>query len=168
MTQQRVPMKGRVGAWIMVALLAVYLVLVAQRAVILMGTGDPVGVAMGIALLVLPLLGAWALVREVRFGSNTEKLVRILDAEGGLPVNDLPSRPSGRPLRAAADDEFEVAKAEAEQQPNSWRAWFRLGLAYDASGDRRRARAALRTAIALHKVDGRAVDGRSVDERRPG
>lgn len=144
-------MKGRIGAWIMAILLVVYLVLVAQRAVILMGTGDGVGIAMGVALLVLPLLGAWALVREVRFGANTEKLVRILDAEGGLPVNDLPSRPSGRPLREAADEEFAVARAEAEQQPDSWRAWFKLGLAYDASGDRRRARAALRKAIALQR-----------------
>ena len=33
--------------------------------------------------------------------------------------------------------------------PDDWRAWYRLGLAYDASGDRRRAREAVRRAITL-------------------
>jgi Flp pilus assembly protein TadD len=40
-----------------------------------------------------------------------------------------------------------------EQDPASWRAWFRLGLAYDASGDRRRARGAIRRAIALQGAE---------------
>jgi Flp pilus assembly protein TadD len=34
--------------------------------------------------------------------------------------------------------------------PDDWAAWFRLGLAYDDAGDRRRAREALQRAIALH------------------
>jgi Flp pilus assembly protein TadD len=62
----------------------------------------------------------------------------------------LPTRASGRPLRDAADAAFPAYQAEVEQDPASWRAWFRLGLAYDASGDRRRARGAIRRAIALH------------------
>ncbi len=135
----------------MAVLLLVYLVLVADRAVLLIATGEAIGVAMGIALFVLPVIAAWAIGRELLFGVRTEKLVHILDEEGGLPVEDLPHRASGRPLRDAADAQFPQYKAEVEAAPKSWRAWFRLGLAYDASGDRRRARAALRESIRLYR-----------------
>nr|WP_223695245.1 hypothetical protein [Leifsonia poae] len=136
----------------MAVILALYLVLVVQRAVMLMATGVGVAIAMGVALLVLPLIAAWAIGRELLFGARTEKLVKILAAEGGLPVEDLPTRVSGRPLRDAADAEFPQFKAEVEAAPESWRAWFRLGLAYDASGDRRRARSALRESIRLYRA----------------
>jgi len=150
-------MKGRIGAVLMALLLVVYLVLVGQRAVLLMISGEPAGVVMGIALIILPLIAAWAIGRELMFGVRTEKLVRILESEGGLPVDDLPHRASGRPFRDAADEEFPKYKAEVETQPESWRAWFRLGLAYDASGDRRRARHALREAIRLYRESSHSI-----------
>ncbi|MFF2052264.1 tetratricopeptide repeat protein [Leifsonia sp. NPDC058194] len=150
-------MRNRIAAIVMAIILLVYLVLVFQRSIMLIATGEPVGVAMGIALLLLPIIAAWAIGRELLFGAQTEKLVRILDAEGGLPVEDLPHRASGRPLRDAADAEFPVYKAEVEAEPESWRAWFRLGLAYDASGDRRRAREALRQSIRLHRAEARTA-----------
>ena len=68
---------------------------------------------------------------------------------GGLPVDDLPRRPSGRVDRSAAEEWFDRAREETEASPDSWRAWFRLALAYDAAGDRTRARAAARHAIEL-------------------
>ncbi|MGA0568676.1 tetratricopeptide repeat protein [Rathayibacter sp. KR2-224] len=144
-------MRGRVAAIVMAALLVLYLVLVVRYGVILIGSGSGVGVAMAVALFVLSAIAAWTLLRELWFGVQTQRLVRILDTEGGLPVDDLPHRASGRPLRDAADEEFPAYKAEVEAQPQSWRAWFRLGLAYDASGDRRRARQAMREAIRLHR-----------------
>lgn len=150
-------MRNRIAAIVMAIILAIYLVLVLQRAVMLMATGEGIAVAMGVALLALPLVAAWAIGRELLFGARTEKLVKILDAEGGLPVEDLPVRASGRPLRDAADEEFPRYKAEVEAQPESWRAWFRLGLAYDASGDRRRARSALRESIRLYRTEQRAA-----------
>jgi len=143
--------KNRLAAILMAVLLLIYLVLVFQRAVLLIQTGEPIAVGMGVVLFVLPVIAAWAIGRELLFGARTEKLVHILDAEGGLPVDDLPHRASGRPLRDAADAEFPQYKAEVEAEPRSWRAWFRLGLAYDASGDRRRARAALRESIRLYR-----------------
>ena len=73
-----------------------------------------------------------------------------MEAAGGLPVDDLPRRPSGRVDRAAADEAFGRYKAAAEAAPDDWRVWFRLSTAYDAAGDRKRARAAMRTAIAHH------------------
>lgn len=136
----------------MALLMVLYLVLVGQRAVLLIGTAIPIAVGLGVALLVFPLIGAWALVRELLFGVRTERLVKILDEEHALPQDTLPHRPSGRPVRAAADEEFQQFRDEVESQPESWRAWFRLGLAYDASGDRRRARSALRKAIALSRA----------------
>jgi hypothetical protein len=145
-------LKGKIAAWIMAGLLLVYIVLVGQRAVLLLASGSPIAIVLGAALIVVPLVGVWALARELAFGFQTEKLVGILAREGKLPVDDLPHRPSGRPLRDAADAEFDGYRQEVEAAPESWRAWFRLGLAYDASGDRRRARQALRQAIAFHRT----------------
>ncbi|WP_434056632.1 tetratricopeptide repeat protein [Leifsonia sp. McL0608] len=144
-------MKNRLAAILMAVLLLIYLVLVFDRGVLLIQTGDPIAIVMGVALFVLPVIAAWAIGRELLFGARTEKLVHILDEEGGLPVDDLPHRASGRPLREAADADFPQYKAEVEAEPLSWRAWFRLGLAYDASGDRKRARAALRESIRLYR-----------------
>lgn len=150
-------MKGRIAAIVMAVLLVVYLVLVGQRAVLLMISGQAAGVIMGIALIILPIIAAWAIWREIMFGVHTEKLVHILEAEGGLPVDDLPHRTSGRPMRDAADAEFPRYRTEVEEQPESWRAWFRLGLAYDASGDRKRARHALREAIKLYRESSHSI-----------
>ncbi|HWU59872.1 MAG TPA: tetratricopeptide repeat protein [Microbacteriaceae bacterium] len=150
-------MKGRIATIVMAVLLVVYLVLVGQRAVLLMISGQLAGVIMGIALIILPLIAVWAIWREIMFGVHTEKLVHILEAEGGLPIDDLPHRTSGRPVRDAADAEFPRYRTEVEQQPQSWRAWFRLGLAYDASGDRKRARQALREAIRLYRDSSHSI-----------
>jgi hypothetical protein len=147
--------KNRIAAIVMAVLLVLYVVLVVRYGIILIGSGSGVGIAMAIALLVLSAIAAWALLRELWFGVQTGRLVRILEAEGGLPVDDLPHRASGRPLRDAADEQFPRYRAEVEAAPASWRAWFRLGLAYDASGDRRRARHAMREAIRLHTTHDR-------------
>lgn len=135
------------GTMFMSLLLLVYIGLTFQLAIRLIGTGEGIAVAMGIALFVIPVVGVWALTRELMFGVQSQRLVRRLDAEGGLPVDDLPHRPSGRPVRAAADAAFPRYAAAVERAPNDWRARLRLGLAYDASGDRRRARAEVRRAI---------------------
>lgn len=145
-------MKGRVAVLLMAALLLFYLALVGWRAVLFISSGDPVGIVIGLALLLLPVVGIWALVRELQFGRNSERLVRLLDEEDALPVEELPIRASGRPVRADADRDFPRYRAEVDAAPDDWRAWFRLGLAYDAAGDRRRARGAIRTAIALERA----------------
>jgi tetratricopeptide (TPR) repeat protein len=143
--------KGRTAALVMALLLLLYVVLVGQRAVLFVSTGEPVAIALGVALLVLPLLGLFALVVELRFGLRTQEIVRQLAAEGELPVDDLPRRASGRYEREAADAAFPAYREAVEAAPDDWRAWFRLGLAYDACGDRRRARQALRWAIGLRR-----------------
>lgn len=144
-------MRGKIGVVVMAALLVLYLFLVTQLAVRLIAVDEPIGRAIGIALLLLPLLGLWALIAELLFGIRSQRLVDILSERGELPVDDLPRLSSGRPVRSAADAEFPRYQAEVEAAPESWAAWFRLGLAYDASGDRRRARGAIRRAIDLER-----------------
>lgn len=140
-------MRLRIAAIVMAALLVLYLVVLGRTAVLLILADDAIARTIGIALAVLPLIGAWALVAEIVFAARSERLLRRLEAEGGLPIEELPLRPSGRVERAAADAVFPAYQQAVEQDPTSWQAWLRLALAYDASGDRRRARWATRQAI---------------------
>lgn len=145
-------MNGRIAVAVMALLLLLYLALVTQLAFRLIAVDNGVAKALGVALVVLPVVGVWALWSELRFGFRTERLIGVLRDTDQLPIDTLPKRASGRPDRAAADAEFPKYKAEVEADPDSWQAWFRLGLAYDASGDRTRARKALRHAIALERL----------------
>jgi hypothetical protein len=145
--------KNRTKIWVgaVTLLLVFYLVVSFQRSILLLTDSNLAAKAIGAAYLVLPIVGAWALIRELMFGARTEKMARILEAEGGLPVDELPRTPAGRIIRAAADQEFEKYKAEAEAAPEDWRSWFRLSCAYDAAGDRKRARASMRDAGRLFR-----------------
>ena len=133
----------------MSALLILYMWAAGFQAWLMITTGDPVVVVMGLALIIFPLVGVWALSREIMFGIRSSRLAQRLSDEGEAPLAELPTRPSGRVDRAAADAVFPSFAAQVEATPDDWRAWFRLGLAYDASGDRRRARGAIRRALAL-------------------
>ena len=143
-------MRARTTALIAFAVLVVYLVAIGWRGILLLRTGGVVAVLLGLALLALPVVGLWAVLRELRFGRSTEAMARELEARGELPVDDLPRSPAGRIDRAAADAWFEGFRREVDERPSSWEAWYRLALGYDAAGDRRRARAAMRRAAALH------------------
>ena len=143
---------SRAAALFMAALLVLYLVFVTRYAIILINTPGPVAKGLGAALVVLPFIGAGVLVADLVFVVRGERLLGRLADEGGLPVDDLPKLPSGRPDPKAADAEFPKYQAAVEAEPKSWQAWLRLGLAYDASGDRRRARWATRKAIALART----------------
>ncbi len=154
-------MRTKITVAVLVVAFCFYAVTIGWRGVLLIGSGDgPAAVGLGVGVLLLPLLSAWAVARELRFGMDSQRLARELDAEGGLVLDDLPRRPSGRVDRAAADAAFEPLRRETEQAPGDWRSWYRLATAYDAAGDRRRARTAVRRAIALHDghPTGRAAD----------
>lgn len=142
-------MRAKLSVAVMAALLLLYLVFAVRYGLVLIGVGEPVAIGLGIALLVLPLLAVWGLVVEVLFAIRAERLGVRLEAEGALPVEELPLLPSGRIDRAAAVEVFPAYQAATEAAPDDWRTWFRLGLAYDAAGDRRRARWATRQAIRL-------------------
>lgn len=144
--------RARWAVFGMAALLGLYLIVVLGYALRLIGDPLPIVQAMGWALIVFPLLGLWALVVELRFGFRAQALARRLEAEGGLPDDELPARVSGRVEREAADAIFARYAAEVQQHPESWQHWFRLALAYDASRDRRRARWAMREAMRLERT----------------
>ncbi|QCB93947.1 hypothetical protein [Cellulomonas shaoxiangyii] len=148
------PRRSRSGLWaalVLTALLAVYVGVVAVRAFQLIGTGAAVGVALGVALLVAPLLVVVLIGRELLLAVRVQRLADTLAAAGRLPVDDLPRSPGGRVDRAAARAAFDAHRARVQAAPGDWEAWYHLGFAYDAAGDRRRARAALRTAVRLHR-----------------
>nr|WP_066522305.1 hypothetical protein [Curtobacterium ammoniigenes] len=143
----------------MAVLLAVYIALVGWRAVAFVATGIPIGIGIGIALAVVAIIGVVVLVFELRFGFRVTRLAARLEHEHGTPAEIVPLRPSGRPDRAAADALFPRYRSDVEAAPTDWRPWFRLGVLYDAAGDRRRARAAMRTAL-QHAAGERAAANR--------
>ncbi len=153
MTQPRAVRVGfrKSAALAMAALLALYVIVAGDRAVRFIATGEALGIAVGSALIVMFLVGAWALVREVVFGMQLEGAVAALEADGGMPA-PLPGTPSGRADKDAAERAFPVAKADVEAHPESWQSWLRLSMAYDAARDRRRARHAARTALGLRRA----------------
>jgi Flp pilus assembly protein TadD len=132
---------------VLVFALAVYFALIGYRGVYLLTQSSLELKALGGAVLVLPLVGLWVVVAELRFGQATQRLGRQLDAEGEPPDPELPRTAAGRIERAAADALFAQRRVAVEADPEQWRGWFRLAVAYDLAGDRKRARAAMRTAI---------------------
>jgi hypothetical protein len=130
---------------LLVAALAVYFVLVGYRGVYLLGEHRAAMKVLGVAVLLLPLIGVWVVVAEIRFGRATERLAHRLTRD--VVDEPLPRTPSGRVDRVAADARFARRRAEVEAAPDDWQCWYGLAVAYDDAGDRRRARSAMRTAI---------------------
>lgn len=140
---------SRIGVALMAAALLVYLAVAIWLAVMFISVGTPVSIGMGITLLVLAPIGAWALVREMMFGFGADRLGRLLDAEGGMPPVETELTPSGRIARADADPLIARYTAEADAAEDDWRARYRLGVVQDAAGRRKDARASIREAIRL-------------------
>ena len=130
--------------------LAVYFVILGRTAIALLRDGTPAAVALGIGVLILPVVGVWVTVATLRAGLAHQRLARLADEAGmDLDVSALPRRPSGRIDRDAADGLFQTVRAEVEADPQDWRRWYRLARAYDHAGDRGRAREAMRRAVDL-------------------
>ena len=143
--------KGKTFAALTVALLGLYLLFTAQRGVMLIVSGNIAGTVLGVGLLLLPAVGAWALVREIIFGARIQKLADELAAAGKLPEDTLPRSPSGRVDKSAAAQEFEKFALAVEDAPDDCASWCNLSCMYDACGERKRARAAMRNAVSLHR-----------------
>ena len=140
---------GKTFAAMTCALLTLYLAHIAQQGFVMLASGSVAGIVLGAGMILLPILGAWALVREVLFGARIHRMARELAASNELVEDNLPRTPSGRVDREAAAAEFESFAEAVEQEPNNWKAWFNLSCMYDAGGERKRARAAMRNAWAL-------------------
>ena len=148
-------MRAKITYLVTAAVLVVYFVLAGSRGVLLIQAGTPLTVTFGVAVLILPVIGVWFLWKNTQFVSRANRLAAELDAEGGLPVDELVRTPGGRIDRSSADEVFARRRAETEDSPDDWRCWFRLAVAYHDARDTPRARTAMQRAIALH--DGRPV-----------
>jgi cytochrome c-type biogenesis protein CcmH/NrfG len=134
----------------MCAALLVYLALLGRTAILMIASGRAVAVVLGVALLILPAIGFWAMIATLRAGFAHQKLARLVAEDGmELDVSALPRRPSGRIERDAADALFDTVRAELDGDPHNWRRWYRLARAYDYAGDRGRAREAMKKAVEM-------------------
>jgi hypothetical protein len=127
-----------------------YFVLLGRMAVAMIGSGRTAAVGLGVAVLIMPVIGLWAMIATLRAGFAHQKLARLIAEDGmELDVSALPRRPSGRIERSAADALFATVRTEVDGDRDDWRRWYRLARAYDYAGDRRRAREAMKTAVEL-------------------
>ncbi|MCV7090480.1 hypothetical protein [Mycobacterium interjectum] len=127
-----------------------YLVLLGRLAIAMIGSGSAAAVGLGAALLIMPVIGLWAMIATLRAGFAHQRLARLIAADGmELDTGALPRRASGRIERDAADALFAAVRTEVEADPDDWRRWYRLARAYDYAGDRRRAREAMKTAVTM-------------------
>lgn len=149
-------MRDRITYAVLAAALITYFVLVGSRGLLLIAQGTAVTVPFGAAVLALPLIGAWFLWKNTGFARAAGRLARELEAEGGLPEDELLRTPSGRIDRDSADAVFRKRQQETEAHPADWRSWFRLAVAYRDARDTPRARRAMRRAIDLHRAEHRA------------
>ncbi|MFF4173967.1 hypothetical protein [Streptomyces sp. NPDC001744] len=148
-------MGGKITYVFLSTVLVLVFGVVAMEGVLLLLTGEPAAMGMGAVAFLLPLVGGWFLWKNTRFARRANRLAAELEAEGGLPVDELRRTAGGRIDRDSADEVFARRKAEAEESPEDWRCWFRLAVAYHDARDTPRARQAMQRAIALH--EGRPV-----------
>lgn len=141
--------KSKAGAFILGAITFIYLLLMTNQAINLLQLDIPIAKVMGLVLFGLPAVGVWAIIRELKFGLQVEALSKRVREQNLWPLFDLELRPSGRPVRASAQKVFAEYAELTENNPDDWRNWFNLSLAYDAAGDSRRARSAMRNAVRL-------------------
>ncbi len=134
---------ARGAALVLAGITVIYLLILGQIAWGLITSGDTVGVGLGLAILVFPVIGVWLVWREISFGFRAQRLQQQWQAED-LAV----------PGTSAA--EFEECRADVEANPDDWHPWFRLGLSYAVAGDKTRARSAMRHADYVFRRSERA------------
>lgn len=142
-------MRGKLSATVMGVLTLIYLALLANTGFTLVALESPIAKAMGALILVFPILALWLTFMEFRFAVRLEKLTDQISNAGNFPALKFEYRPSGRATKASAALVFEESAKKVAADESNYLLWFELGLAYDAAGDRRRARAAMRRALKL-------------------
>ncbi|CCQ16769.1 Hypothetical membrane protein [Rhodococcus sp. AW25M09] len=139
---------------VMVLILGFYFFLLGQRGVTLIQNGGVASIALGIGVIILPIVGLWIVWATLKAGIDHQRLASRIREEGlELDVDDLPRMPSGRIERDSADELFQQIKAEWEKDPDNWRNSYRLARAYDYAGDRGRARDTMKRAVELERAE---------------
>ena len=148
-------MRAKITYFVTAAVLVVYFVLAGSRGVCSSGRAPRSPSPSGSRCWCCRSSASGSCGRPPASPPRADRLARELDAEGGLPVDELVRTPSGRIDRDSADAVFARRRTETEAAPEDWRSWFRLAVAYHDARDTPRARKAMQRAIALH--DGRPV-----------
>ena len=148
--------RGNLGQLLVIGFLAVamlvYIGLIGLWAWMIMGRGGAANIGLGLGMIALGAVGLWILWSVLSNGYAHQRLAASAKALGReLDVSGLPTMPSGRIQRDAADELFAQVKAEFEADPESWVNAYRLARAYDYAGDRSRARQWMTRAVALQK-----------------
>jgi cytochrome c-type biogenesis protein CcmH/NrfG len=138
--------KARLVVVVLCGAVLFYMGLTLSSAIYLLRQGSLDLTLLAIGIIAILPVGGWLIFQEVQFGRATARLAaRLPEPDDG--IEDLPLRPSGRVDRVAADEFFAKRRLVVEADPAAWQGWYRLAEAYDLAGDRKRARAAMRTAI---------------------
>ena len=128
-------------------IVTVYVAFAARSGIALLGSKAVPVRLLGIAVLVVTLIGAYLIVREVLFGFQIARLGREFPNEH-LLKNSIDDIGAQQYLQSAIDR----ARQEEEQGQSSWETWYVVGLGYDAVKNRAAARQSMRHAIDIHKA----------------
>ena len=129
-------------AFILTAVLLVYLGFAFSRGLDLLNTDNSAVKLLGLCVLVLPLLGGWLIVREIRFGFKSSNMGQQV-AEDLLPSREI------KPRSPQADEYLESSVARTKDAQDIWQNWFCVALGYDLVGERKLARESMQYAVEL-------------------
>ena len=127
---------------ILTAILLVYLGFTVLRGLDFLSVDDPAVQALGIAVLILPILGAILIYREIKFGKLSYLMGQTI-SDDFLPTNDLTDEQKR--------DYLDLAIERAKSQMENWQAWYSVALAYDLLKERKLAREAMKYSVELYQ-----------------
>jgi hypothetical protein len=148
--------KARITAIVMSVACFAYLGISSLRVVEFVRTGNWIGVGIAASSTAVIVVCTGLIIREIQFGVSMSRMAAILESEKALLADDLPKTVDGRIVRDAADARFDELRQSVERNPESWRAWYILAIAYDDARDRKRARGAMRNAERIFKSEFKA------------
>ncbi|MCB0917047.1 MAG: hypothetical protein KDC39_00590 [Actinobacteria bacterium] len=136
-------MRAKFLAIALAAILIGYVLLLGQSAVALLGSGEPLGMALGAVLMFFPALGVYIVWREIRFGTTAERMTTAYrEANGGESVELV---------MASIPATSQEAMARVEEDPDGWQQWFAAGVHYAQQGDKKQARRSMYHAAHLYR-----------------
>ena len=130
-------------ALILSGILAVYLVFAAWRGFDLLLVDDPAVRALGLSVLVLPLLGVILVAREIKFGKLSYEMGQEI-SEHLLPKKDFTEEEKRRFLDQAIE--------RAKNGMDNWANWYSVALAYEVLNERKLAREAMQHSVELYQA----------------
>jgi len=130
-------------AFILTAVLLVYLGFAFSRGLDLLKTDTDAVKLLGLCVLVLPVLGGWLIVREIRFGFKSSNMGQQIH-EDLLPSREI------KPRTPEAEVYLATAVERTKQAQDVWQNWFCVALGYDLVGERKLARESMQHAVELN------------------